>query len=207
MVLVSRAGHGPFFRGLTLMSCLTLFLPSWRGRVRASGEAVLSPCWPDEAESGLRGPGEAESGPRGSDKAESGPRGSDEAESGIRGPGEAESGPRGSDEAESGPGGSDEAESGPWGPGKAESGPRGSDEAESGPQEAESLCSCSIGNVVGAYQLYLIGYPSIRSPTSGFKGRARWVVQRGGWSGGRGGGQGEDDAGGAIALEVRGGQG
>ena len=52
----------------------------------------------------------------------------------------------------------DEAESSPLGPDEAESGPRGSD-------EAESLRSCSIGNVVGAYQLYLIGYPSIRSPT------------------------------------------
>ena len=88
--------------------------------MRTSGEAVLSPCRPDEAESGPRGPGEAESGPRGSDEVESGPRG----------PGEVESGPRGSD-------------------------------------EAESLRSCSIGNVVGAYQLYLNGYPSIRSPTSG----------------------------------------
>ena len=66
--------------------------------MRASSEVVLSPCWPDEAESGPRGLGEAESGPRGSD-------------------------------------------------------------------EAESLRSCSIGNVVGTYQLYLIGYPSIRSPT------------------------------------------
>ena len=54
----------------------------------------------------------------------------------------------------------DEAESGPRGPGEAESGPRGSD-------EAKSSRSCSIGNVVGAYQLYLNGYPSIRSPTSG----------------------------------------
>ena len=52
----------------------------------------------------------------------------------------------------------DEAESSPLGPDEAESGPRGSD-------EAESLRSCSIGNVVGTYQLYLIGYPSIRSPT------------------------------------------
>ena len=51
----------------------------------------------------------------------------------------------------------DEAESGPRGSNEAESGPRGSD-------EAESLRSCSIGNVVGTYQLYLIGYPSIRSP-------------------------------------------
>ena len=76
--------------------------------MRTSGEAVLSPCRSDEAESGPQGSDEAESGPRGSDKAESGPRGSD---------------------------------------------------------EAESLCSCSIGNVVGTYQLYLIGYPSIRSPT------------------------------------------
>jgi len=75
--------------------------------VRASSEVVLSPCWPDEAESGPRGLGEAESGPRGSDEAESGPRGSD---------------------------------------------------------KVESLRSCSIGNVVGTYQLYLIGYPSIRSP-------------------------------------------
>ena len=65
--------------------------------MRTSGEAVLSPCRPDEAESGPRWPGEVEFGPRGSD-------------------------------------------------------------------EAESLRSCSIGNVVGAYQLYLIGYPSIRSP-------------------------------------------
>ena len=88
--------------------------------MRTSGETVLSPCRPDEAES--------ESGPRGPDEVESGPRGLDEAESG----------PRVSDEAESGPRGLD---------------------------EAESLCSCSIGNVVGAYQLYLIGYPSIRSPT------------------------------------------
>ena len=86
--------------------------------MRTSGEAVLIPCRPDEAESGPRGPGEAESGPRGSD----------EAESGTRGPSEVESGPWGSD-------------------------------------KAESLRSCSIGNVVGAYQLYLIGYPSIRSPT------------------------------------------
>ena len=53
---------------------------------------------------------------------------------------------------------SDEAESSPLGPDEAESGPRGSD-------EAESLRSYSIGNVVGTYQLYLIGYPSIRSPT------------------------------------------
>ena len=86
--------------------------------MRTSGEAVLSPCRPEEAESGTRG----------------------------------------SDEAESGPRGSDEAESGPWGSDEAESGPRGSD-------EAESLRSCSIGNVIGTYQLYLIGYPSIRSPT------------------------------------------
>ena len=86
--------------------------------MRASGEAVFSPCWLDEAESG--------------------PRGSDEAESGHRGSDEAKSGPRGSDEAESDPQGSD---------------------------EAESLRSCSIGNVVGTYQLYLIGYPSIRSRT------------------------------------------
>ena len=76
--------------------------------MRTSGEAVLSPCRPDEAESGPRGLDEAKSGPRGSDEAESGPRGSD---------------------------------------------------------EAESLRSYSIGNVVGTYQLYLIGYPSIRSPT------------------------------------------
>ena len=66
--------------------------------MRTSGEAVLSPCRPDEAESSPLGPDEAESGPRGSDK-------------------------------------------------------------------VESLRSCSIGNVVGTYQLYLIGYPSIRSPT------------------------------------------
>ena len=46
----------------------------------------------------------------------------------------------------------------PCRPDEAESGPRGSD-------EAESLRSCSIGNVIGTYQLYLIGYPSIRSPT------------------------------------------
>ena len=45
----------------------------------------------------------------------------------------------------------------PCWPDEAESGPRGSD-------EVESLHSCSIGNVVGTYQLYLIGYPSIRSP-------------------------------------------
>ena len=76
--------------------------------MRTSGEAVLSPCRPDEADSGPRGPYEVESGPRGLDEAESGPRGSD---------------------------------------------------------EAESLRSCSIGNVVGTYQLYLIGYPSIRSST------------------------------------------
>ena len=75
--------------------------------MRTSGEVVLSPCRPDEAESGPRGSDEVESGPQGSDEAESVPRGSD---------------------------------------------------------EAESLHSCSIGNVVGAYQLYLIGYPSIRSP-------------------------------------------
>ena len=52
--------------------------------------------------------------------------------------------------------------------GEAVLSPCRSDEAESGPwwsDEAESLRSCSIGNVVGAYQLYLIGYPSIRSPT------------------------------------------
>jgi len=74
---------------------------------------------------------------------------------------------RTSGEAVLSPRGPDEAESGPWGPDEAESGPRGSDEAESGPRgldEAESLHSCLIGNVVGTYQLYLIGYPSIRSP-------------------------------------------
>ena len=64
--------------------------------MRTSGEAVLSPCRPDEVESGPRGPYEAEFGSRGSD-------------------------------------------------------------------EAESLRSCSIENVVGTYQLYLIGYSSIRS--------------------------------------------
>ena len=48
MVLVSGTGHGPCCRGLTLTSCLTLFLSSWRGRVRASGEAMFSPCRPDE---------------------------------------------------------------------------------------------------------------------------------------------------------------
>ena len=63
------------------------------------------------------------------------------------------------DEAESGPRGSDEAESGPLGPDEVESGPRWLD-------EVESLRSCLIGNVIGTYQLYLIGYPSIRSPTT-----------------------------------------
>ena len=72
----------------------------------------------------------------------------------VRASGEAVFSPCWPDEAESGPWGSDD----PRGPGEAESGPQGLD-------EAESLRSCSIGNVVGAYQLYLIGYPSIRSPT------------------------------------------
>ena len=53
---------------------------------------------------------------------------------------------------------SGEAVLSPCRPDEAESGPRGSN-------EAETLRSCSIGNVVGAYQLYLIGYLSIKSPT------------------------------------------
>ena len=53
---------------------------------------------------------------------------------------------------------SGEAVLSPCRPDEAESGPRGSD-------EAESLRSYSIGNVIGTYQLYLIRYPSIRSPT------------------------------------------
>ena len=48
MVLVSGTGHGPCCHGLTLTSRLTLFMSPWRGRVRASSEAMLSPCQPDE---------------------------------------------------------------------------------------------------------------------------------------------------------------
>jgi len=85
----------------------------------------------------------------------------------MRTSGEAVLSPCRSDEAEFDPRGSDEAEFGPRGPDEVESSPRGSDKVESGPRgsdEAESLRSCSIGNVIGTYQLYLIGYPSSRSP-------------------------------------------